>query len=96
LKITPTVKIAGVNYTIRTIPHMWLEDECSGKTRNMRSIIDLDEGMEPDIAKATLLHEIIEAIDTENQLKLKHHKIQSLATQLYQVIVDNPEMFKND
>jgi hypothetical protein len=96
MKITPTVKIAGVNYTIRMIPYMWLEDECSGKTRNMRSIIDLEENMEPDIAKATLIHEIIEAIDTENQLKLKHHKIQSLATQLYQVIVDNPEMFKNE
>ena len=96
MKITPTVKIAGVNYTIKIVPHMWLEDECSGRTRNIRSVIELEEGMEPDIAKATLLHEIIEAIDTENQLKLKHYKIQSLATQLYQVIHDNPEMFQDD
>ena len=95
MKITPSVKIAGVTYEIRMVPHLWLEEECSGKTRNVRSIIDLEESMTPDIAKATLLHEIIEAIDSENELKLKHHKIQSLATQLYQVIKDNPEMFES-
>ena len=96
MKITPTVKIAGVTYTIRISPHMRLEDDCSGKLRIGRAIIDLDDYMDPDIAKATLLHEIIEAIDTENELKLEHNKIQSISTQLYQVIHDNPEMFQND
>ena len=96
LKIAPTVKIAGIVYSVRMVSQMSTEDNCTGKIRTGRAIIDLDNDMHPDMAKATILHEIIEAIDIENELSLEHHKVQSLATQLYQVINDNPEIFKND
>ncbi len=41
---------------------------------------------------ATILHEIIEAVDTFMRLKLRHDKITMLADGLYQILIDNPEL----
>jgi hypothetical protein len=96
LRDTPTIKIGGVTYQVIFVDNMRLEDECTGKVRFGRAIINIDSGLEKDLSHATKIHEIFEVIDTENQLRLKHHQLQCLATQWYQVIHDNPEMFKND
>jgi hypothetical protein len=96
MKMTDKVKVGGIWYTIILIPDMKEEDDCSGKAIFGKAKIRLDGSMCLDMKKATTLHEVIEIIDTENEYKLPHHVIQGLATQLYQVIVDNPEMFKND
>ena len=45
------------------------------------------------MALATLLHEVVEVINEENELKMKHRVIQTLATQLFQVLKDNPGVF---
>ena len=96
LKVTDDVKIAGVTYTINLCKDLISEEECFGKADFGHSRIKLDEGMSSEMKNATLLHEIIEVINSENSLKLKHQQIQCLATQLYQVIIDNQEMFQND
>jgi hypothetical protein len=43
---------------------------------------------------ATLIHEVLEIIKEENQLKMSHRVLQTMATQIYQVIVDNHEVFQ--
>lgn len=96
MKVTPNIKIAGVKYTIEFVPDMRTDLECSGRVNDTMGVIQLHKGMCKDMDNATLLHEIIEAINTENEMGLAHQQIQSLATQMYQVINDNPEMFKND
>jgi hypothetical protein len=96
LKLISEIKIAGIKYPVKLCKNLNVEEDYSGKAIFGRTFIKLDESMSPDMLNATALHEIIEVINSENSLKLKHHQIQSLATQLYQVINDNPEMFQNN
>jgi hypothetical protein len=96
MNLPQKVKIGGIWYTICLVPHMQLEDNCTGKLLEMQTMIKLDESLSPDLMKATLIHEIVEAINAENEYKMPHRTIQGLSTQIYQVIADNPEMFKSD
>jgi hypothetical protein len=86
------IKISGVRYKI--IPADSKVTDSSGKVVFGSAVIHLDETLCPDMASATLLHEVIEVINEENELKMKHRAIQTLATQLFQVLKDNPDVFK--
>jgi hypothetical protein len=48
----------------------------------------------PEHAKSVLLHEIIEAINHRLGLELKHSQITALESGLFQVLKDNPDLFK--
>ncbi len=87
-----TIKVGGIHYKI--IPCDSKVTDSSGKIIFGSAVIHLDETLCPDMALATLLHEVIEAINEENELKMKHRVIQTLATQLFQVLKDNPEVFR--
>lgn len=87
-----TIKIGGVEYKISPMDRKI--SESYGMVIFESAAIHLDETLCPDMALSTLLHEVIEVINEENQLKLKHRAIQTLATQLFQVLRDNPEVFK--
>jgi hypothetical protein len=91
--VPSTIKIAGVTYTIEAVSQLRAEEGCSGRVLFNKAIIQLDDSLCAEIASATLLHEVIEVINTENELKMKHGMIQSMATQLYAVVQDNMEMF---
>lgn len=86
------IKIAGVNYDVLYIPDLRIDENCTGKADFAKAKILLDDGMSPAMSGATKLHEVIEIINVENQLGLKHRQIQALATQLYQVHADNPKL----
>ena len=96
MKLVQKVKIGGFTYPVMLVPELIKTDQCYGKVSNIKATIKLDEDLSPDIMKATLLHEILEALNAENEYNLPHRVIQGLATQLYQVINDNPEMFENE
>jgi hypothetical protein len=86
------IKIGGIKYKILECdPQV---SESYGKTVFESASIHLDETLAPEVARATLLHEVIEVINEENELKLEHRAIQTLATQLFQVLKDNPDVFK--
>jgi len=85
------IKIGGVRYKI--IPSDSNITDSSGKVVFGSAVIHLDETLQHDMALATLLHEVIEVINEENELKLKHRVIQTLATQLFQVLKDNEGVF---
>lgn len=55
----------------------------------MRGIIEIDANQPTDHKELSLLHEIIEAINRENELELEHNAIMVISNQLYQVIKDN-------
>ena len=86
------IKIGGVRYKI--IPAESNVIDSSGKVVFGSAVIHIDETLQYDMALATLLHEVIEVINEENELKMKHRVIQTLATQLFQVLKDNPDVFK--
>lgn len=91
--IPPTIKIAGVTYTIELVQGLRADDDCSGRALPTKGKIQLDKDMCAGITNATLLHEVFEIIKVENELKMSHRALQTMATQFYQVIVDNPELF---
>lgn len=91
-----TIRISGINYIIELIPDLSEEQECTGKVIGKKCKILLDKDMCEDMILATLLHEVIEIINGENQLKLEHHVIQTLATQIYQVLQDNKTIFQKN
>ena len=86
-----TIKIGGVHYKI--IPSESNVIDSSGKIVFGSATIHIDETLQHDMALATLLHEVVEVINEENELKMKHRVIQTLATQLFQVLKDNPDVF---
>ena len=93
MNVPTTIKIAGVTYTIEAVSQLRAEENCSGRVLFNKAVIQLDDSLCAEIAGATLLHEVIEVINSENELKMSHRTIQSMATQLYGVVKDNVEMF---
>jgi hypothetical protein len=87
-----TIKIGGIIYKISPMDRKI--SESYGMVTFESAAIHLDETLCPDMALATLLHEVIEVINEENQLKLKHRAIQTLATQVFQVLRDNKGVFE--
>lgn len=87
-----TIKIGGIHYKI--IPADSKISESYGKVVFESASIHLDETLTHDMALATLLHEVVEVINEENELKLEHRTIQTLATQLFQVLKDNKGVFE--
>lgn len=87
------IRIAGINYIINFIDDLSNDQECSGRVLIKKGEILIDSSMCQDMRNATILHEVLEVINSENELKLEHHVIQCLATQLYQVLKDNKEVF---
>jgi hypothetical protein len=87
-----TIKIGGIYYKI--IPVDYKVSDSYGKTVFECASIHLDDTLVHDMALATLLHEVIEVINEENELKLKHRVIQTLATQMFQVLKDNKGVFE--
>lgn len=90
LKIPKKIKIGG---------HLILIDFSNdisnmGEYRSGKQEIKIYKDNCSSQQEETLLHEIIECINYHYELKLSHWKIQVIGTVLYQVIKDNPEIFK--
>ena len=86
------IKIGGIKYKIEKM-HPSSSDACA-KINFEQAIIFLDYDLNSDVALSSLLHEVIETISKTNELEIPHHCIQTLETQLFQVLRDNPDVFK--
>ncbi len=84
------MKIAG-----RTIKVKYVEgiehfpDGESGLSFLEEGIIKIDKSKPKEHQESTLIHEILEFINSLYELELEHYKITCLETALYQVIKDN-------
>ena len=90
MKIPKKLKIGGFIYNI-SIKKRMDDDGISniGTHYQYRQKIWLDKDCHPQQQEETLIHEIIEAINSANEIKLEHSQISVLANQLYQVLKDN-------
>lgn len=89
MKFPESIKIGGLQMKIVFDDRLASSDNEFGECDHIRGMIIID-GVQPDDHKElTLLHEIIEKINTEHELELNHHQITSLASCLYQVLKDN-------
>ena len=96
LKLTDKARLLGIVYNIELVPNLRADVGYSGLATPTSANIKLDAGMCMDMLLATKTHEFFEVFNSEHELGLSHHQLQSLATCWYQLIKENPEIFKND
>jgi len=89
VNIPKTVKIAGYDYTIVEKPYLLRDDNQYGYQNGNDLEIALDSSCHQQMRESAFLHEILEAINAHNGLKMEHNVIETLETQLYQVLRDN-------
>jgi hypothetical protein len=85
-----TCTLMGVPISIsRFKANSWDETGAMGAYQSLLSKLVLDDSMTPEVTEATLLHEIIHAIDQTNGLLLNEQQVSTLATGLYAFLKDN-------
>ena len=100
MKIPESVKIGGIVYPVKFEDRLNNGTElCTGHIDYNFQQIQLDKNLQGEQGKEqTLLHEILHGIAHHFDLKVDDDEdtIDKLATGLYMVIVDNPDMFVQD
>lgn len=85
------IKILGLNYKLNYVDSISKEELRVGEIDYLNQEIRILKDMEQGIKDVTLIHEVLHAIF--NQLGFEEeqdeHLIQSLATSLYQVFIEN-------
>ena len=90
MEIPKKLKIGGFVYDV--IIDKRMEDSgvnSTGTHYQYKQKIWIDEECHFQQQEETLIHEIIEAINSANELKMEHNQIAMLSNQLYQVLKDN-------
>ena len=92
---TPSaVKVLGYEYPVEMVERIDDDDTCRGMCYNVELRIKLCSTLPEQALRSTLLHEVIEALDSQLILHLPHDTIQRLEAGLNQVMVDNPDLLK--
>lgn len=90
------IKILGQKYNLELKPIVSREEERAGQVCYATNTITLCSDLKPNHLQITLLHEVIHALlfqlgfydETDNE-----NLVCALSQSLYQVLVDNPEIF---
>lgn len=88
MTIPKKVKVGGLTYEVEIVDKMD-DDSCVGKTYFQDSKIRIGKA-NPDFMEQVFMHELIHTINGE----IGETEVEFLAMSLYQVIKDNPELFK--
>lgn len=92
-KIPNTLRILGRTWRVDFVPLKSLGG-CLGDASNVTDVIQICSEIPEDCQEATLLHEIVDLLDSELQLELEHNKIQAIAAAVFSVLKDNGLIFK--
>lgn len=95
MNIQNKVKVGYKEYEVQKQEH--LDDETRllyGYCDFEREIIKLCTRYTEDQQKCTLVHELVHAVDDMNEIGLTEEQVVKLGKGLYQLIKDNPNMFK--
>ena len=90
MKIPHAIKIGGLKYRVRIVKEIDKKDESAGETDSQKLIISLLSGQKQQALEVSFLHDMFHAIN----LNLDEKEVEYLAMALYQVIRDNPGLFK--
>lgn len=97
MRIPKGVKVGGLVYTVNITDTLINGMAFIGETNPELAVINIREGIDPNRQCATFIHELLHALATH--LGYSEHdekQIDEFANALYAVIVDNPDMFKED
>lgn len=83
------IKIGGLYYKVLNIKNLARDFNVLGRCCGNSRTIELDFELDEQVKEKVFLHEILEAINYEYELKLEHEKISILESALYQVFIDN-------
>ena len=89
MQIPKQIKIGAFHYTIKIVKGIDYDNGCLGRLKPRKQIIEIEELSNSDQKNETLMHEIIEEINTQLSLKLEHDNINRLGMMLYMVLKDN-------
>lgn len=90
-----TIKILGLDYQVQPVQVISRDEFLLGRIDFVDQIIYVDANLQTDRRKVVLLHEILHGILEAlgfNEAS-DEHLVQSLATALHQVSIDNPGLF---
>ncbi|ADL40306.1 hypothetical protein phiCTP1_gp5 [Clostridium phage phiCTP1] len=98
MKIPGIVKIGFMDYLVSIYDHPIIDsgDVCYGTIGYESGNISIDGTVDKELQKCVLVHEIVHGIDDMCDIGLTEEQVVKLGKGLYQVIKDNPEMFKED
>jgi hypothetical protein len=85
MKLPVKIKVGGLDYKLQFVDG--LAD--FGSTNFNKQVILIDKDLTNDNKVSTLVHEILEILNSQNDLNLTHQTISTLEAGLYQVIKDN-------
>lgn len=82
-----TITIGGKTYKVRQNPHLCLLENAHGICLQSDLIIEVDEGLGPEMKTSTFLHEAVEAINKVWLAnRLEHDDIDRLGEALLQLL----------
>ena len=90
-----TIRILGLTYTVVYSNDLASADH-SGECIPDLLLLRLDPGLSDDLARRTLLHEVLEAIDAALRLDLDHRDLELLSSGLFAVLNDNTGVLNLD
>lgn len=97
MRIPKSVKVGGMVYTVNITDVLANGMAYIGETNPEGAVINIRDGIDPNRQCSTFIHELIHAVATHlGYVEHDEKKIDELANALYAVIVDNPEMFKEE
>ncbi|MBF0487885.1 MAG: hypothetical protein HQK98_06965 [Nitrospirae bacterium] len=88
MSIPKRIIIGGLEYRVELVDPSF-STEHFGQLEQLKGLIRINKEISKDRQQTTLLHEILEAINSQYQFELEHGKIQGLEATLYQVLKDN-------
>jgi hypothetical protein len=89
------IKIAGFNVGVKTQERMAVEHNWLGEYSVMLQEIRIEESSTAQQKCETLIHEVLEAVNSIYDLNLMHDdQLCKLSVALHQIIVDNPKLVR--
>jgi len=88
------IRILGHDYCLTFDPLLDKTRGSNGECCSNICRINIDSHSAPSRQKWTVIHEIIEGINYELELKLEHQQITALGASFFQVFADNPKLLE--
>ena len=94
MKLPDKLKIGGHVVDVRVVSSREMPEKL-GESTEMLNIIRVWDGLPESQTTAIFLHEVVERINSQYELKMEHRQITGLAEALFQILRDNYLDFKN-
>lgn len=89
-----TIRVAGKVYVLEPVERNDLGADRAGEANHRKLRITYDTAWAPCQQRDTVLHEVLHCCEAAAGIELQEQEVASIATLLYGVMRDNPELVK--